>query len=282
MMKLCILLAVAAAHRVSEVDVLAVEVEVEANNSKAKPGVTVLLVPGHEFAAMERPVISHQLEIKPGTEMVMDIQETGSGNLRAKGYEFSIAGPSGTLKVGKLSSKVPGLMSTRTKYEFKSAGKPLLRMYIPMVSAGGKTVHVTNDVRKNPHTYYTFSKDGAAINNGGGYTPGQVVFSVYKGRNMGFDEPYLQAKGHYQAWKFQFFLTGRAEPVALMAMTDNKLNKFTGTTKQRYRIKMQSGVDPLMLSMLVGFIDSCNNGFGGGGGYGGGGYGHGGGGQHHR
>lgn len=208
--------------------------------------------------------------------MVMDIQETGSGAFKAKGYDFSIAGPNGQLQIGKLSSKVPGMMSTRTKYEFKSGGATLLRMYVPMISAGGKTVHVTSDVRKNPYTYYTFSRDGMAVMNGGGMgSVGQVVFSVYKGRNMGFDEPYMQARGHFKGWKFQFFFAGQTEPVAIMAMTDNKLNKFTGTTKQRYRIKMQSGVDPLMLSMLVGFIDSCNN-VGGNGVMNGGAYGHGG------
>jgi len=275
-MKLCILFAVAAcrvaAHRMGEVEVL--DSVVESSDSKPKKkkgGINLLLVPGPEFSSMKHPVLSHQMEIKPGApEMQMDIQETGSG-VKANSYEVELVGPNGMLPVGKLGSKIPksqlfgfgNAFQTKTKYEFKSsAGKSLLRMFVPMAGAmvGRKTAHVTNDVKKNPYTYWTFSHDGAAVHHGGGMaSAGQVIFSVFKGKNMGFDQPYLQAKGHFRGWKFQFYLAGRAEPVAIMAMTDNKMSTWKGTTKQRYRIKMQSGVDPLMLSMLVGFIDTCNN-----------------------
>lgn len=259
MMKLCILIAVVASHRVSELERL--DAGDESSDSKPK-GINLLLVPGPEFAAMERPVLSHQMEIKPGApDMNIDIQETGSG-LKANGYEVELVGPNGKLQVGKLKSKAPGLFSTKTKYEFQTtSGRSLLRMYIPNWGqmAGRRSAYVTNDVKKNPHTYYTFSKDGTNYRYGTGGM--EVVFSVFKGRTtMGFDTPptpYLQAKGHYKGWKFEFFLAGQAEPVAVMAMTDNK---FSGLQiKQRYRLKIKSGVDPIMLSMLVGFIDSCNN-----------------------
>jgi len=90
----------------------------------------------------------------------------------------------------------------------------------------------------------------------------EEIYQVFKGKTKSFGltgVPYIQAKGHFMGFAFKFWMEGRDTPVANMEMIHAKMNKFTGLKKQRYRVTIEAGVDPIMISMLIGFIDTCND-----------------------
>ena len=87
-----------------------------------------------------------------------------------------------------------------------------------------RTAHVATNVKNNPYTYYNF-----AMQPGKGT---QEVFNVFQGKSVGFENPYLQGKGHFLDWNFQFFMAGQAEPVAVLKVIDNKVKKVIAFSKQ--------------------------------------------------
>jgi len=261
-MKLLALLVAAEAARIHEFDQLNATDISDGSGPKGSKGQVLMLVPGSEFQSMEHPVLSHQLEVKSGEDMVLEIQEVGAGG-KANGYEVFLVQKNGQVQVGKIASKPSSTVSSGLKWDFRTTdGKPMVRMLMPWRKPSGQlTAHITSVSKKNAYTYYTFDNKVRNVFTLQGTMRQQPeeVFTVNKGKSFGVnDAPYVQAKGHFKGFSFKFWMAGQDKPVANMQMIDSSTYNVYSGAKQRFRVTINAGVDPVMISMLIGFIDFNN------------------------
>jgi hypothetical protein len=272
MKKLFALFAIASAHRVSVK-------EYEAG-SKKEIGLALGQTPVPAFLASHTAVISPELAVLPGENLILEVQEHRKAGDRPAEYSVYITGKNGKpyptpTYVGRQTSLWnPFGMSHLTFKDGQKKPKSITTLHINYSPSMSTLIraHVAPVIKGKNHRklvpYYTFemaSKRGMRQQqmqgNLGAVNRAEEVFNVYKGKcesKKKCGTPHIVAKGHFLGFNFQFFQAGAAEPIAFMTMIDSEHSVWKGS-KQRYRVTVNGGGDPLMLAQLIGFIDQCNN-----------------------